>query len=340
MKTLLVGKMRWIVMACLVAYGGMLSAQMVQYGYVVEMNSGGRALPNVAVSIPMAHDCQPTASDAFGLFRLSFGEHKVGDVVMGLSARKYGYELVNKHIIEGYTLTDRDSLRIVMAPVEKLKEAREQYYALLETASIQRYDSTVAYLNGQYAQQVITKPELDYWQSLAEAELKVAYQNLDDYADRMARINADDLDENSLPLYDRLISGDAESGLALIGDLPESSVMDDYLVFTGTYPMTNPEVHVAASNFDLLNIPDSLYADVVAFAGYNDRYETSFMANGLHYAQSCRHLGIIFLSLNDTVLAADCFRKALKMYELLNEMNDGYYQEQVEELQRLIKSLE
>lgn len=327
-------------MACLLMYGGMLSAQMVQYGYVVEMNSGGRSLPNVAVSIPMAHDCQPTASDARGLFRLSFGEHRVGDVVMGLSARKYGYELVNKHIVEGYTLTDRDSLRIVMAPVEKLKEARERYYVMLEGVSIQRYDSTMTFLNGQYAQQIITKPELDYWQSLAEAELKLAYQNLDDYADRMARINTDDLDETAWLSYLKLMIGDAEAGLALIGDMPESSVIDDYLVFSGTYPMTNPEVHVASGDFDLLNIPDSLYSDVIAFCGYNDRYESDFMTNGLHYAQSCHHLGTIFLNLEDYVMAADCFRKALKMYELLNEMDAGTYQEQIKELQRQIKSLE
>ena len=176
MRALHVGKLKWIVVAFLVTYGCRLSAQMVQYGYVVEMNSGGRALPNVSISIPMAHDCQPTASDAHGLFRLSFGEHKIGDVVMGLNARKYGYELVNKHIVEGYTLTDRDSLRIIMAPAEKLKEARERYYAMLETASVRRYDSTVNFLDGQLAQQVITKPERDYWQALAKAELKAAYQ--------------------------------------------------------------------------------------------------------------------------------------------------------------------
>jgi len=327
-------------MACLVVYGGMLSAQMVQYGYVVEMNSGGRLLPGVAVSIPMAHDCQPTASDAHGLFRLSFGEHKVGDVVMGLNARKYGYELVNKHIVEGYTLTDRDSLRIVMAPVEKLKEARARYYALLETASIERYDSTLALLKSQYAQQIITKPELDYWQSLAKDELKVAYQNMDDYADRMARINADELDAAALPLYDKLVLGDAEAGLALIGDLPESSVIVDYLVFTGAYPMMNPEVQVASGDFDLLNIPDSLYSDVAAFSGYNERYESDFKTNGLHYAQSCHHLGTIFLNLSDNVLATDYFRKALRMYELLNEMDSGSYHEQIKELQHQIKSLE
>lgn len=340
MRALLVGIVRWFALAGLIMHGGLLAAQMVQYGFVVEMNSGGKLLPNVAISIPMAHDCQPTVSDVFGLFRLNFGEHKVGDVVMGLNARKYGYELVNKHIVEGYTLTDRDTLRIVMAPAEKLKEARERYYALLEATSIKRYDSTMTFLRDQYIQQIITKPELDYWQSLAEAELKVAYQNLDDYSDCLARINEDDLNVTEMLVFKQFVDGDAEAGLALIGDLPESSVYNDYLVFLGIYPMTNPEVRVASGKYDLLNIPDSLYSDVIAFSGYNDRYESGFMANGFHYAQSCQHLGMIFLNLSDHVLAAECFRKALKMYELLNEMDGDSYLEQIKELQRQIKSLE
>ena len=304
------------------------------------MNTGGKAIPGVSLTIPSAHDYQPAASDARGQFRLSFGEHKVGDVVIGLNARKYGYALVNKHIVEGYTLTDRDSLRIVMAPIEQLEEARQRYYALIEADGIQRYDATMSYLNEQYAQHIITKPELNYWQSLAEAELQDVYRTIDDYADRMARINMDDLNAEELATYEMLIGGDAEAGLALIDDMPESTVFDDYLVFSGTYPMMNPEVRVAAGDLDMLNIPDSLYSDVVALDGYNERYESDFMTNGLHYAQSCQHLAKILVSLGDNIAAAEYLRKAMKMYELLNEMGTASYHEDVKQLQSQIKSLE
>lgn len=332
--------LKWWLLA-IAMWGGALSAQMVQYGYVVEMNSGGQPIANVAVAVPMAHDCPPTASDANGAFRLSFSEHKIGDVVVGLSARKYGYEVVNKHIVrDGYTLTDRDTLRIVMAPADKLKEARKQYYSFLETAYIHRYDTTMSFLNAQYAQQVITKAELDYWQSLAEAELRSAYQSIDDYADRLACINADDLDEASGLLYDRLQEGDVEPCLSLIGDTKESHVLDDYLVFAGVYPMTNPEEYVAAGDFDLLDIPDTLYPDVMALNSYNERYESDFMTNGLHYAQSCTYLGNIFKSLDDGIMAVYYFRKALRMYELLNEMETCNYRDQIEAMQSEIKSLE
>ena len=268
-------------MAFFVMFGNFLSAQMVQYGCVVEMNSGGKALSGVAITIPSAHDCQPTSSDAFGLFRLSFGEHKVGDVVLGLNAKKYGYEMVNHHVSrEGYTLTDKDSLRIVMAPVGKVAEARTRYYALLEAASIRRYDSTMSFFNRQYAQQLITEPELKYWESQAEAELKTAYLRMDEYADMMARINQDDL--------------------------------------KGT----------------------ALYSDVMVLDSYTQQYESGFAADGPRYAKSCYYLGIIFRDAQDRVMAENCFRKALRMYEMLNEMEVGNFRTQIDEIKEMLKSFE
>ena len=338
--SVLLKTLKWSMLA-LAMHCGVLSAQMVQYGRVVEMNSGGKALSGVSITIPSAHDCQPTSSDINGMFRLSFGEHKVGDVVLGLNARKYGYEVVNHHLLrEGYTLTDKDSLRVVMAPVGKITEARMHYYALLEAASVSRYDSTMSFLNQQFAQKHITEPELEYWKSQAELELKTAYQNMDDYADRLARINRDDLNDEDLPLYDQLLSGDVTNALALIGEESDSNVINDYLVFSGTYPMMNPENHVADGSYDLLNIPDSLYSDVMVLDNYTQHYETDFSANGPRYAESCYYLGVIFDEADNDVMAAFCFRKALKMYELLTEMEVGNYNDKIAELKEMLKRFE
>lgn len=338
--SVLLKTLKWSMLA-LAMHCGVLSAQMVQYGRVVEMNSGGKALSGVSITIQSAHDCQPTSSDINGMFRLSFGEHKVGDVVLGLNARKYGYEVVNHHLLrEGYTLTDKDSLRVVMAPVGKITEARMHYYALLEAVSVSRYDSTMSFLNQQFAQKHITEPELEYWKSQAEQELKTAYQNMDDYADRLARINRDDLNDEDLPLYDQLLSGDVTNALALIGEESGSNVINDYLVFSGTYPMMNPENHVADGSYDLLNIPDSLYSDVMVLDNYTQHYETDFSANGPRYAESCYYLGVIFDEADNDVMAAFCFRKALKMYELLTEMEVGNYNDKIAELKEMLKRFE
>ncbi len=321
--------------------GGVLSAQMVQYGRVVVMNSGGKVLQGVSVTIPSAHDCQPTASDVDGLFRLNFSEHSVGDVVVGLNARKHGFEMVNTHISrEGFTLTNRDTLRIVMAPAGKVKEAQMRYYFLLEEACISRYDSTMSFLNEQFAQQIITQPALNYWTSQAEAELKEAYLQIDDSADRLARLNEDDLDDETRSVYHRLETGDMEAAFALSGDTPATSVMDNYLVFSGAYPMTIPEEYTAADMYALLNVPESLRSDVITLDNYCMQYESDFATNGAKYAQSCTYLGRIFMKIDDNIMAAFCFRKALRAYELLEEIEAGDFGQQRNELQDLLKRLE
>lgn len=320
---------------------GMVQAQMVQYGRVVEMNTGGKALPGVSLTIPSAHDCQPTASDVNGVFRLCFGEHKTGDVIVGLNAKKHGYEVVNHHITrDGYTLTDKDSLRIVMAPVGKIAEARARYYDLLETACVSRYDSTCSYLNQQYADHIITRPELDYWLEEAEKELQSAYLNLDNYADRLARLNEDELDTEMQILHDQLISGQTDAVMACIASENASTVLEGYLIFSGAYPMAEEEIYAAAGDFSLLNIPEEMMPDITVLDSYSQQYESNFIAYGPRYAQCCHYLGTLFMNTDNYIMAAFCFRKALRMYELLEEMDEESHAEQIKELQNLLKRLE
>ena len=104
--------------------------QMVQHGKVLEIDEQGNLMAGVTLTVPSVHDCQPTQSDSKGCFRLCFGKHQVGDVVRNITARKSGYEVVNLHVTRSWTLTSVDTLRIVMAPKNKVKEARRQYYEM------------------------------------------------------------------------------------------------------------------------------------------------------------------------------------------------------------------
>lgn len=114
---------------------GSVHAQVVQYGKIVNYSgqSDGNPLSGVYLTIPTEYDCQPTQSDVKGLFRLSFSAHHIGDIVQNITARKSGYEVVNVHVTRSWTLTTADTLRIIMAPVNEVKEARRLYY---ETANI------------------------------------------------------------------------------------------------------------------------------------------------------------------------------------------------------------
>lgn len=170
-------------------------AQTTQYGRVVEQNSNGRSVAGVMVEVPSSPDCQPTSSGANGFFRLVFSEHQPGDVIHGIRIKKYGYEVVNHHVMhEGWTLTEKDTLRIVLAPEGTVSEARRRYYQYLEEAYLTRYDSIASFLHSRYAQQLMTEQEFNTRMEQAVSELNLSFQNLDMYADQLARMNQDDLD--------------------------------------------------------------------------------------------------------------------------------------------------
>ena len=114
----------------LLFFCGPLFVQVVQYGKVLEWGEQENLLAGVTLKVPSEHDCQPTISDAKGQFRLCFKEHRVGDVVRDISARKPGYEVVNVHVTRSWTLTTEDTLAIIMAPKDKVKEARTLYYGM------------------------------------------------------------------------------------------------------------------------------------------------------------------------------------------------------------------
>lgn len=122
----------------LMLLAGPLFGQVTQYGKVLEWGEQERPLVGVTLTVPSEHDCQPTISDSKGGFRLCFGEHRVGDVVHNITARKSGYDVVNVHVTRRWTLTTEDTLAIIMAPKAKVREAKSRYYGLSRQMELDR----------------------------------------------------------------------------------------------------------------------------------------------------------------------------------------------------------
>ena len=322
------------------AFTGNLCAQVVQYGQVVEMNSGGKELSGVSVTLPAIHDCQPTMSDKKGIFKLNFSEHQVGDVVHGLRFKKAGYEVVNNHIVrQGWTLTDKDSLRVVMAPQGKIAEARARYYDLLETSCVERYDTTMFFLNQQLAQGYITESEFQYWKSEADAELDDAYRNMEDFADRLARVNEEDRDELSVNLRNKLKENDMDGAFALMSGSNFVPVLQAYNGISGHRMILNEEENVANEFKETIFLPDSLTSKVAILQAYTRFYEGDFVDNGLRYAKSCLYMGLIYKNLDKNDLAGSYFDKALHMFELIDKIDSQDYQNKIDKIKALIETL-
>ena len=328
--------MRRHILAALFLFAGIMAkAQMVQYGKVVEMNSHGKKLSGVSITIPSAHDCQPTSSDSYGTFRLCFGEHQTGDVVVGIRAQKYGYEVVNLHVTrDGWTLTTKDSLKIVMAPTEKLMEARLKYYDLIETACISRFDETNAFLREQYVNGHLSSDEYEYWLAAAQSELQRAYGEMEDLANSFACINTDDMDEVSGQVYQKLAEEDVRGAMALVAGDSFSTVMQAYNDLNAIQPMENPEQMVAG--MDSIVAAETVSADMTVLQSYVGMMERDYVTSGAKYAKACAYLGVLYKDIDNMDLSTRYLKKALAMYELLNAMGESYGS-QVEKIEGLLK---
>ncbi|MCR4848993.1 MAG: hypothetical protein K5920_09120 [Bacteroidales bacterium] len=322
----------------LALFASPLFAQVTQYGRVVEMNTGGRSLPEVTITIPSVHDCQPTCSDSRGRFRVCFAEHQQGDVIHGVRAKKCGYEVVNIHVLRDWTLTTKDTLRIIMAPEGKVKEAKARYYDLVEHAVVARYDSTMAFLKSQHEQRQLSEAELAFWKDEAEYELENAYRRLDAWADCMARVCDDDREELSVSLNERLKADDLEGAMALLGDRGEEPVLTTYQSYSVAFPIVNREEVVSAMEMDWESMPDSLAANMKLMQVYSKMMENDFAVSGLKYARACAYLGVLYKDMRLYAQAASYFTKAKTMFVALNEMG-GDYTRQIEKLDAWIREL-
>lgn len=334
-------RLYWIValvVLCVPGFGEKAFGQIVQYGKVVEKNSHGKAMPGVYVEVKSAHDCQPTSSDAHGVFRLDFRSHQIGDTVH-VTASKYNYEVVNIHVTrDAWTLTDRDTLRIVMAPQNQIKEARMRYYGLVEATCIARFDSTMNLLDVHYANHSISTPEYQYWKMAAESELHRAYRNMDYYADAFARANEDDGDAATLALFAKLNANDIEGAMALVDKKPQMTVLQAYTEFTATFPMVVPEQPVANIETNPIPDDDSLYESIIVLQTYADLFEGEFATSGAKYAKSCAYLGILYQEKGWDEASRKYLTRALRMYEMLNLLDGNDYEREIAKMKQLLEN--
>lgn len=167
-----------------------LSAQVSQKGNVRIFNSQHTPLPGVQL---MASGAPATDTDNNGEFCFHFLNHKAGTAISSPQAYKKGYEVVNCDMLNGWILSEKRPLDIVMAPEGTIEEQKNHYYAIAIAHFSKLRNKTVQEINHLYAQQKITQAERA--QRLKElAEENHTFMNmLDKYAEKFARINPDDI---------------------------------------------------------------------------------------------------------------------------------------------------
>ena len=176
-----------------------VNAQIIQFGIVKEMNSNGKPVAGVGISVMTATDLQPAASNSNGTFQLHFSEKKAGDLIYNLRITKSDYEIVNIHDFKnGWKLSAHDTMKIIIAPKGTVEQLRLQYYNIFYNYQEIEYKNTIDSLKKALKNQTISLDEYRKNVANIESELQEANNRIEEYANFFARINKDDLDSISI----------------------------------------------------------------------------------------------------------------------------------------------
>ena len=216
------------------AFVGLLSAeaQTVQKGSVKEFNSGGKPIEGVQIA---AMGAIATDTDGDGRFSLEFASMSPGNLISLPEIYKKGYEVVNGDSFNGWVLSEKKDMNIVLAKAGVIDDAKNMYYEVAMANFSRKQSELVNQIN-----QLYTQGEMDAAQRRASLEELAAQSQefmsrLDNYAEKFARINPDDLSELERNVIRLVSEGKIDEAMQLYD---ASGIVEDALQKMGqsTYP--------------------------------------------------------------------------------------------------------
>ncbi|MBP1673651.1 MAG: hypothetical protein H6Q25_1466 [Bacteroidetes bacterium] len=218
------------------------NAQIVQVGIVKELNSHGKPVAGVGISILTATDLQPVVSNSDGTFRLVFSEKKAGDQIFNIRIIKEGYEVVNTYDFKnGYTLSSRDTMRIIIASKNEIEKVRSRYYNIIYDYQAKEYKKNIDTLKKELDNQTITIEEYRNKVAKIETELQEANDRIEEYVNFFARINKDDLDSLSSNALVLLEQGKFEEAIAIF---EQQNLISELKTKVKLRNQTNESIHI------------------------------------------------------------------------------------------------
>ncbi len=189
---------------------GVVLGQSSQKGKVVLINTNNQPLALVEVS---ARGSNVTTSDAEGDFTLFFERDMYGQVVSFNSIYRAGYEVVNEIDLRIWIVSNDRYCKIVMCKKGYLDQERERYYNLGKGIYYTRYTEKASELKRLIAENKLTTERYQQEEEAAMAEYRSAMNKLNEYADKFARINSDELSGVDSIAMIKLRAGDIDGAI-------------------------------------------------------------------------------------------------------------------------------
>jgi hypothetical protein len=193
-------------------------------GYVTEMNSGKKRVPNVIVKAAVPARTQPVNSLSDGSFTLIFQDMAAGQHVY-IQAEKPGWLVINEKEMRAVIpdVNGSSSHIIVMCPAKKLEKLRKEYYHI-----------TDFYITRQYKRELdsLKRIKKDYQQEAMALNDKfmALRKQLDTIAAEYSRTNLDDVTEVERRAINAFKAGNIYESIRLRDSLQSGKVLPGVII--------------------------------------------------------------------------------------------------------------
>ena len=185
-------------------------------GKVVEQGESNTPLANVQITAQGANN---EVSKTNGSFALQYAQKKAGDDA-ALWAEKKDYLIINEQELHSQLIPKypHEEVMIVMCEQQTFAQNKAKFYGLSEEALKKSYQNRVKNLEEQYTQKKLNLEQLEDKKAQAEDDFQRAMKNLDETAERYARIHLGRADEALKVAMRHFEQGNLDQALAAIDD--------------------------------------------------------------------------------------------------------------------------
>jgi tetratricopeptide (TPR) repeat protein len=190
-----------------------LPAQVKVKGIVTEANTNpsAKSLKKVlsGVQIKAMGAVASEVTDNSGFFTLVFQGKKPGDLIRGVSFQKSGYEVFNRDVLENWKVANDPNWidKIKMCPAGTIDRLTEYNYKSLYNTLLAQYEKQ----KGELKKLKISDADLNEKYRSLEENFQSQQKQLEDYAERFARIDFDDVSDLYRRAYFLFSKGDLDS---------------------------------------------------------------------------------------------------------------------------------
>ena len=203
-------------------------------------------LPNVVIKYDIER--QPAISDSMGAFELTFSNLKMGDRIGLVTVTKREMMVFNQHAVDEWSIR-KEPLCLILCDADEFDRQKKEYMDLGRKDAKRKYDRQKAELEKQLEEGKIKQEDLENALNVAYERLKKLQEEIDKYADDLARIDLSELDGKMQEILEMYQRGETEEAIERLKSLKLAEEFDKE---TAHYEAVQQELQRSDSKIQML----------------------------------------------------------------------------------------